>query len=210
MKIVVVDDDKLVAISLKTILEATNEIEVVAMGNNGKEAIELYEENKPDVLLMDIRMDVMTGLEAAEIILKKYADAKILFLTTFSDDEYIVKALNIGAKGYILKQDFEGIAPALNAVLRGQSVFGGEIVNKIPAIIQTKEEFDYSKYDINETEQGIIEQVAAGLSNKEIAGKLFLSEGTVRNYISVVLEKLNLRDRTQLAVFYYNNVKNKL
>lgn len=210
MKIVVVDDDKLVAISLKTILEATNEIEVVAMGNNGKEAIELYEENKPDVLLMDIRMDVMTGLEAAEIILKKYADAKILFLTTFSDDEYIVKALNIGAKGYILKQDFEGIAPALNAVLRGQSVFGGEIVNKIPAIIQTKEEFDYSKYDINEKEQGIIEQVAAGLSNKEIAGKLFLSEGTVRNYISVVLEKLNLRDRTQLAVFYYNNVKNKL
>ena len=210
MKIVVVDDDKLVAISLKTILEATNEIEVVAMGNNGKEAIELYEENKPDVLLMDIRMDVMTGLEAAEIILKKYADAKILFLTTFSDDEYIVKALNIGAKGYILKQDFEGIAPALNAVLRGQSVFGGEIVNKIPAIIQTKEEFDYSKYDINEKEQGIIEQVAAGLSNKVIAGKLFLSEGTVRNYISVVLEKLNLRDRTQLAVFYYNNVKNKL
>ena len=210
MKIVVVDDDKLVAISLKTILEATNEIEVVAMGNNGKEAIELYEENKPDVLLMDIRMDVMTGLEAAEIILKKYADAKILFLTTFSDDEYIVKALNIGAKGYILKQDFEGIAPALNAVLRGQSVFGGEIVNKIPAIIQTKEEFDYSKYDINEKVQGIIEQVAAGLSNKEIAGKLFLSEGTVRNYISVVLEKLNLRDRTQLAVFYYNNVKNKL
>ena len=210
MKIVVVDDDKLVAISLKTILEATNEIEVVAMGNNGKEAIELYEENKPDVLLMDIRMDVMTGLEAAEIILKKYADAKILFLTTFSDDEYIVKALNIGAKGYILKQDFEGIAPALKAVLRGQSVFGGEIVNKIPAIIQTKEEFDYSKYDINEKEQGIIEQVAAGLSNKEIAGKLFLSEGTVRNYISVVLEKLNLRDRTQLAVFYYNNVKNKL
>ena len=210
MKIVVVDDDKLVAISLKTILEATNEIEVVAMGNNGKEAIELYEENKPDVLLMDIRMDVMTGLEAAEIILKKYADAKILFLTTFSDDEYIVKALNIGAKGYILKQDFEGIAPALNAVLRGQSVFGGEIVNKIPAIIQTKEEFDYSKYDINEKEQGIIERVAAGLSNKEIAGKLFLSEGTVRNYISVVLEKLNLRDRTQLAVFYYNNVKNKL
>ena len=210
MKIVVVDDDKLVAISLKTILEATNEIEVVAMGNNGKEAIELYEENKPDVLLMDIRMDVMTGLEAAEIILKKYADAKILFLTTFSDDEYIVNALNIGAKGYILKQDFEGIAPALNAVLRGQSVFGGEIVNKIPAIIQTKEEFDYSKYDINEKEQGIIEQVAAGLSNKEIAGKLFLSEGTVRNYISVVLEKLNLRDRTQLAVFYYNNVKNKL
>ena len=144
------------------------------------------------------------------ILINPIHDAKILFLTTFSDDEYIVKALNIGAKGYILKQDFEGIAPALNAVLRGQSVFGGEIVNKIPAIIQTKEEFDYSKYDINEKEQGIIEQVAAGLSNKEIAGKLFLSEGTVRNYISIVLEKLNLRDRTQLAVFYYNNVKNKL
>lgn len=206
MRVVVVDDDKLVAISLKTILEADEEIAVVGTGYNGEEAIALYEQHKPDVLLMDIRMGVMSGLEAAEHILKSNSEAKILFLTTFSDDEYIVKALSIGAKGYILKQDFEGIVPALKAVCGGQSVFGGEVMGKIPVLMQSKEEFDYSRYDISEKEKGIIELVADGFSNKEIAEKLYLSEGTVRNYISSVLEKLALRDRTQLAVFYYKNL----
>lgn len=205
MRVVVVDDDSLVAISLKTILEAGAEIEVVATGHDGKEAISLYEWYRPDVLLMDIRMTNMTGLDAAEQILEKYEEAKILFLTTFSDDEYIVKALNIGVKGYILKQDFEGIVPALKAVCGGQSVFGGEIVNKIPVLLQTKEEFDYQKYDLGDKEKMIIELVAEGMSNREISEKLFLSEGTVRNYISTVLEKLALRDRTQLAVFYYKH-----
>lgn len=206
MRVVVVDDDQLVAISLKTILEADSSIEVLATGYNGMEAVALYREHEPDVLLMDIRMETMNGLAAAEEILRGFPTAKILFLTTFSDDEYIVKALSIGAKGYILKQDFEGIVPALKAVYGGQSVFGGEIVGKLPVLMQPKEEFDYSQYDINEKEQRIIELVAEGLSNKEIAEKLFLSEGTVRNYISVVLEKLALRDRTQLAVFYYKNL----
>ena len=205
MRITVIDDDKLVAISLKTILEADSSIEVSAIGYDGKEAISLYESVQPDILLMDIRMEHMSGLEAAEQILQKYPDAKILFLTTFSDDEYIVKALHIGAKGYILKQDFEGIAPALKAVYGGQSVFGGEIVGKLPVLMQTKEAFDYEQYDIHEKEQSIIELVSEGLSNREIADKLFLSEGTVRNYISMILEKLGLRDRTQLAVFYYKN-----
>ena len=136
MRTVIVDDDGLVAISLKTILEAQG-IEVAATGNDGKEAIELYHQYHPDVLLMDIQMKEMSGLEAAEQILIEDAEAKILFLTTFSDDEYIVKALNIGAKGYILKQDFEGIAPAMQAVERGQSVFGGEIVHKIPVLMQS-------------------------------------------------------------------------
>lgn len=205
MRIIVIDDDKLVAISLKTILEADSSIEVSAIGYDGKEAISLYESVQPDILLMDIRMEHMSGLEAAEQILQKHPDAKILFLTTFSDDEYIVKALHIGAKGYILKQDFEGIAPALKAVYGGQSVFGGEIVGKLPVLMQTREAFDYEQYDIHEKEQSIIELVAEGLSNREIADKLFLSEGTVRNYISTILEKLGLRDRTQLAVFYYKN-----
>ncbi|MGN0271348.1 MAG: response regulator [Lachnospiraceae bacterium] len=206
MRTVIVDDDNLVAISLKTILEADKDIEVVATGNDGKEAVELYSRYQPEVLLMDIQMKEMSGLEAAEQILQNYPQAKILFLTTFSDDEYIVKALNIGAKGYILKQDFEGIVPAIRAVEQGQSVFGGEIVNKIPVLMQSKESFDYAKYEISEKEQEIIEQVALGKSNKEIAKTLFLSEGTVRNYISSVLDKLSLRDRTQLAVFYYRNV----
>ena len=201
----IVDDDKLVVLSLKTILEADTSIEVCATGYDGRNAIELYKTAKPDILLMDIRMEGMSGLDAAEEILTQEKEAKILFLTTFSDDEYIVKALNIGAKGYILKQDFEGIVPALKAVYGGQSVFGGDIVSKIPVLMQSKEEFDYSHYDITEKEQSMIELVAEGLSNKEIAEKLFLSEGTVRNYISTVLEKLGLRDRTQLAVFYYKN-----
>ena len=206
MRVLVVDDDKLVAISLKTILEADENTEVVGIGYDGAEAVELYRETKPDVLLMDIRMQGMSGLEAAERILAEDAEAKILFLTTFSDDEYIVKALNLGVRGYMLKQDFEGIVPALKAVCGGQSVFGGEVVGKLPVLLQSKEEFDYAGYDISEKEKSILEAVADGLSNREIAEKLFLSEGTVRNYISSILDKLALRDRTQLAVFYYKNM----
>ena len=205
MKLVIVDDDNLVSLSLKTILEASGDISVLEIGKNGKEAVALYERYLPEVLLMDIRMDTMSGLEAAEIILRSYPDAKILFLTTFSDDEYIVRALHIGAKGYILKQDFESLIPALNAVLNGQSVFGSEIVTRIPDLISQANSYDYEAQGITEKELAIIELIAEGLSNKEIAEKLFLGEGTVRNYLSTILEKLNLRDRTQLAVFYYQN-----
>ena len=205
MRVLIIDDDALVAISLKTILESDSDIEVVAVGNSGEEAIELYPAHKPDVLLMDIRMSGMTGLEAGEKILGGNPDARILYLTTFMDDEYIVKALNIGAKGYILKQDFEGIIPALKAVMRGQSVFGQDIVEKLPELMSKKTGFDYRAHDISEKEEEIIVSVAEGYSNKEIAEKLFLSEGTVRNYLSIILEKLGLRDRTQLAIFYYKN-----
>ena len=204
MRIAVIDDDTLVALSLKTILETDEEITVVGLGNSGEEAVLLYEKEKPDVMLMDIRMDKMTGLKAAERILLQDAQAKILFLTTFSDDEYIIKAIQLGAKGYILKQDYEGIIPAVKAVYGGQTVFGKDIVGKISDLMNDNSApFDYKRYKISEKEQEIIEEVALGLSNKEIAEKLFLSEGTVRNYVSTILEKLDLRDRTQLAVFYY-------
>lgn len=205
MKIVITDDDKFVSMSLKTILESTGDVTVLATGSSGEEAITLYDEYKPDIMLMDIRMSGMTGLEAGEKILQKDSHARILYLTTFSDDEYIVKALTIGAKGYILKQDFDGIAPALKAVMNGQSVFGDSVVSRL--IVQSAHEFDFAAYDIAEKEQEIIELVASGLSNKEISQKLFLSEGTVRNYLSGILEKLSLRDRTQLAIFYYTNIK---
>ena len=148
----------------------------------------------------------MTGIEAGEIILAQYNDARILYLTTFSDDEYIAKALNMGAKGYILKQDFEGIAPAIETVMRGQRVFGDEVVTKLPQLIRKKTGFDRTEYNVSEKEEEIITLVAEGMSNKEIAAELFLSEGTVRNYISTVLEKLCLRDRTQLAIFYYTKM----
>lgn len=205
MKIVIVDDDKLVSLSLKTILEATGEIQVLELGQNGQEAIALYQKHKPEVLLMDIRMEVLSGLEAAEQILRQAPSANILFLTTFLDDEYIVRALRLGAKGYILKQNFESLLPALKAVANGQSVFGNEIITRLPDFLSQTRVFDYSTQGITEKELRIIELVAEGLSNREIASQLFLSEGTVRNYLSSILEKLDLRDRTQLAVFYYQN-----
>ena len=203
--IVIADDDQLVSLSLKTILEASGEIHILAVGANGKEAVTLYQEYRPKVLLMDIRMDTMSGLDAAEIILKEDADAKILFLTTFLDDEYIVRALHLGAKGYILKQNFESLLPAIKAVAEGQSVFGNEIVTRLPDFLSTARCYDYQANGISGKELEIIELVADGLSNREIAGELCLSEGTVRNYLSIILEKLELRDRTQLAVFYYRH-----
>lgn len=207
MNIVIIDDDKLVAVSLKTILESTGSVNVLAMGSCGEEAIELYSLLKPDVLLMDIRMNGMSGIEAGEKILAGYPDARILYLTTFSDDEYIIKAVLMGAKGYILKQDFESICPALETVMNGQTVFGSDVASKLPELLTNHSSFDFDHYSIVEKEQEIIEQVAKGLSNKEIASLLYLSEGTVRNYISTILEKLSLRDRTQLAIFYYTNIQ---
>ena len=205
MKIIIVDDDCLVAGALKTILEVNEDVDVVATGLDGRDAVLLYGEHKPDVLLMDIRMKNMDGLEAATEILHVYPEANILLLTTFLDDEYIVKALRLGAKGYLLKQDYASILPALQAVNLGQTVFGKEIVSKIPDLIRKEEKFDYSSYGINEREQEIIRLIADGYSNREIAAELFLSEGTIRNYLSAILDKLQLRDRTQVAVFYYQH-----
>lgn len=205
IRIVIVDDDFLVTASLKTILEATNRITVLATGNDGTDAVSLYRKHRPDILLTDIQMKEKSGLEATKEIRKEFPDAKILLLTTFSDDEYIVQALKLGARGYLLKQDYEKLLPSLEAVASGQNVFGTEIISKLPELLHHAAGFDYSSYDINEKELGIIQLIADGLSNKEIASKLYLSEGTVRNYLSTILEKLQLRDRTQLAIFYYRH-----
>ena len=206
MRVLIVDDDRLVCESLKIILQADPEIEVAGTGGGGREAVELFKKLMPDVLLMDIRMEGMTGLEAGEQILAEMPDARILYLTTFSDDEYIIKALRIGAKGYLLKQKFDNIAPALKAVYSGQSVFGSEIVTRLPKLMQNSQNTDYESYGISGKEQEIIALVAKGMNNREIAESLFLSEGTVRNYLSSILDKLDLRDRTQLAVFYFNRL----
>lgn len=205
MKIIITDDDRLAAMSLKTILESVG-VEVVGLGGSGEEAVKLYDELSPDVILMDIRMGGMDGIEAGEEILRRHGDAKILYLTTFADDEYIIKALRMGAKGYILKQDFESISAALETVMNGQSVFGDRIMGRIPQLIRQKNDYDFEGHGISAKEKEIMELVAAGLSNKEIAAKLFFGEGTVRNYISALLEKLSLRDRTQLAIYYYTEV----
>lgn len=244
MRVIIVDDDKLVAMSLRTIVESDPDIEVIATGNSGEDAIKLFNGNHPDVLLMDIRMAGMTGLEAGESILAENPEAKILYLTTFNDDEYIAKALTIGAKGYIIKQDFDSIIPSLKAVYGGQSVFGNEVTEKLPRIIlgsgnasgsgnagdgsgnvkaadgglsgndmennsggKDSPEEELRNLGLTEQEIEVVSLVAEGLSNKEISEKLFLSEGTVRNYISNILSKLDLRDRTNLAIFYYKLCK---
>lgn len=203
MKLIIIDDDQFVCMSLKTILQADAEIEVAAMGNSGEAAVELYELHQPDILLMDIQMKGIGGLTAGEQILSTHPQARLLFLTTFPDDEYIVKALCMGAKGYLIKQNIESIAPALKAVMSGQSVFGSEIVNKLPLLMSAGQPADLCESKLGEREMDITRLVAQGLNNKEIADALFLSEGTVRNYLSTILDKLQLRDRTQLAVSYW-------
>ncbi|MCL1964574.1 MAG: response regulator transcription factor [Firmicutes bacterium] len=204
MKVIIVDDDQLVVSALKTILSADPGIQVVATGADGQDAVALFDKLRPDVLLMDIRMRHVSGLDAAEHILSVYPCASILFLTTFADDEYIIRALHLGAKGYLLKQNFESIVPALKAVFTGQRVFGDEVITKLPRYVK-REKDDYREFGLNEKEFEVIQLVAEGLNNKETAQRLFLSEGTVRNYLSVIFEKLALRDRTQLAVFYYKH-----
>lgn len=206
MKILIIDDDHLVTSSLKTIVEAKG-IQVMAVGHSGKDAIALYDLHQPDVVLMDIRMKDINGVEASEVILHKDPHAKILFLTTFQDDEYIVKALKLGVKGYILKQNFDNILPALEAVSIGHNVFNTEIITKIPSLMSKQSKNTSAELDLSEREHMILSLVAKGMNNKEISQTLFLSEGTVRNYLSTMLDKLNLRDRTQLAIFYYRNLQ---
>ncbi len=202
--LIIVDDDNLVCQALNLIVNASDNINVIATGNNGHDAVNLYRTHKPDVILMDIRMGDFTGLDAADEILKIDKDAKILFLTTFADEEYIARALRLGAKGYLLKQNFDSIVPSIVAVMNGQRVFGDEIISKLPDIYSSSAP-DFSSYGLTERETEVVTKIAEGLSNKEISDILFLSEGTIRNYISVILEKLNLRDRTQIAIFYYKN-----
>ena len=127
IKTILVDDDFLVLQALETILSVQDHIEVVGTGQDGKDAVELYITHQPDLVLMDIRMEPTTGIEAAETILKDFPEAKILFLTTFQDDEYITKALSLGCRGYLLKQHIKGILPAIEAVMNGQIVYDSTI-----------------------------------------------------------------------------------
>lgn len=200
MRIIIIDDDALIRLSLKTIVEAGG-IEVSGLGSSGLEAVTLYEACRPDVVLMDIRMARMNGLEAAGEILKKDPSARILLLTTFKDQAYISEALALGCRGYLLKQNFASILPSLQAIEAGSFVFDSDVIENLSAAP------DLSPDDrLSERENEVVSLVAEGLNNKEIAARLNLSEGTVRNYLSEILDKLNLRDRTQLAVSYYKRM----
>ncbi|UUM11112.1 response regulator transcription factor [Proteiniclasticum sp. QWL-01] len=197
MKVIIIDDDFLVVDALKTIVEASG-IQVAATGQDGQDAIRLAREFRPDVILMDIRMQSMNGLEATRSILSEDPAARILLITTFQDEEYIAGALSLGCKGYILKSNIAGILPAIQAVHSGQMVFDSKVVQSLQHPAR-----HHQFPQLSEREEDILRLVAEGLNNREIADRLFLSEGTVRNYISTLLDKLELRDRTQLAIFFY-------
>ena len=197
MKILMVDDDLLVLNALSTILGKSG-YEIVLATTDSKKAIETYKENKIDVVILDIRMKDVNGVDVAIEILEYDKDAKIMLLTTFNDRDDIIRALNKGVLGVILKDNVASLIPAIESVSLGNKILDNEL--------NLKNLFNTTKKDFNlltQKEIEILEQIAKGLSNKEISEKLFLSEGTVRNYISGILEKLELRDRTQLAIYYY-------
>lgn len=206
MKVLIIDDDKIICLALKTIIETVPDIEVVSIGHSYEDAIKKYKQYLPDVCLFDIRIGEKTGIDAMKTLKKDNPESKIIFLTTFLDDEYIKDSINFGGSGYILKDEFENIIPAIKSVYAGQKVFGKTVVESISKISKksrTKDDFPHLPKSLSNREIDILKLIANGLNNKEIASKLYLSEGTVRNYISSLLEKLELRDRTQLAIYYY-------
>lgn len=197
MKILMVDDDLLVLNALSTILGKSG-YEIVLATTDSKKAIETYKENKIDVVILDIRMKDVNGVDVAIEILDFDKDAKIMLLTTFNDRDDIIRALNKGVLGVILKDNVASLIPAIESVSLGNKILDNEL-NLKNLFNTTKKDFEL----LTQKEIEILEQIAKGLSNKEISEKLFLSEGTIRNYISGILEKLDLRDRTQLAIYYY-------
>ena len=224
MRVLIVDDDAFVAQSLATILSAEADIDVVGLGGSGPEAVEQYRRLRPDVLLMDIRMPLGDGLAAAERILAEDEGARIVFLTTFSDDEYIVRALRMGARGYLIKQDVAQVAPALRSVMAGVCVLEGEVLERSTTMglggpaggrgpaeegpaASAKDLRSTAFAALTDREYEVVEAVAEGLDNAEAATRLFMSEGTVRNHISAILAKLGLRNRTQVAVMYYRSAQ---
>ncbi|MBL3915717.1 response regulator transcription factor [Bifidobacterium longum] len=214
MRIAIVDDDPIGCQSLETILTATGTAEVLWTANDGDTAVRRYFEtpaSRPDVLLIDIQMPGTSGLDAARDILATDPAARILFLTTFTDQSYIAQAMGLGAKGYLIKQDVAAVGPALQAVMAGQVVLGAEVLGKLTERTPDPADSDDSGDTadsieglLGEREREITALVAEGLDNRDIAARLFLSEGTVRNRISAILDKLGLTNRTQLAILWLN------
>lgn len=204
IKIAITDDEALIREGLEIILGAQPDIEVVALCANGKEAAEACRQHELDLVLMDIRMPEYDGIFGTKEIRKVHGDkVKILILTTFQDTEYIREALQEGASGYLLKDSsYDVIVNGIRSAVSGNNVFHPDVVNKIMNVAPVST-FQREAYDLSEREVEFIQKVAQGLTNQEIADELFLSTGTVKNAISVILHKLDLRDRTQLAIFAY-------
>jgi DNA-binding NarL/FixJ family response regulator len=209
IKVLIADDQELIRQSLQIVLKSQPDIEITSAVANGKEVIYSVKKKLPDVILMDIRMPEIDGVQCTQIIKKKYPHIKIIILTTFDDDEYVLNALRDGASGYLLKGvSIEELVDAIRKVNSGSYIMNSDITDKVMHLFSQMAQSNLSirvkNEDVEEicgTEWKVIKLVGCGLSNKEVAAKLSLSEGTVRNYLSSILNKLKLRDRTQLAIW---------
>ncbi|MBR5682265.1 MAG: response regulator transcription factor [Ruminococcus sp.] len=204
IKVILADDIQILRAGLSTVLESDDDIKVVGQASDGKEAYEMSVRLKPDVVLMDMRMPDYDGGYGTRKIKDTLPDVKVLVLTTFDDKETVDKAIASGADGYILKEmDNDKIIGSIKAVAGGINVFCDNIFRSIKKDVYMQQ--DARNYDLTEREIDLLRLICDGADNKEIASKLFLAEGTVRNGISRLLEKLGLKDRTQLAVFAIKN-----
>lgn len=208
IKLIIADDEMLIRTGLKIMLEASGNVEVLALAESGRAAFESCKEYQPDVVLMDIRMPESNGIEGTKLIKEAFPEVKVLIVTTFQDTEYIVEAVQNGASGYLLKDSSpEAILDGIKVAMSGKVVMDTVISEALltNTTVEKPATFDAEKWGLTPREVELIQQVARGLSNKEIAQTLFLSEGTVKNNISTILSKLELRDRTQLVIFAYEN-----
>ena len=207
IKIAIADDEKMIREGLKIILETYEDIEVVALAQNGKEALEAVRNNPVDLVLMDIRMPVMDGVMATKLICQEFSKVKILILTTFTDTEYIKMALEGGALGYLLKDsDYDVIHEGIVASMKGSVVVHPDIASKMLSDLRESacdEKKIMKDYDLTQRDITLMKKIADGKTNKEISEEMYLSEGTVKNLITVILSKLDLRDRNQITVFCY-------
>lgn len=209
IKVLVVDDDIIVCESMKIILSLDNDINIVGTCKNGDEAFYFCQNNYVDIVLMDIRMPICNGVLGTKKIKDVFSKIKVIILTTFNEDEYIVKALKNGASGYLLKTvSPDKLIQDIKIVYSGNMLIDENAANKVTKMLSEEEEkFQLEQYNLSESEINIIKLISDGFSNKEISQKLYLTEGTVKNKISKILLKLNLRDRTQIAIFYLKNGK---
>lgn len=198
MKLVIVDDDALIRESLKMIIELDDRFEIVGIGSNGEEAIRLCKELEVDVALLDIRMPIMNGVEATKYIVSE-TKTKVMLLTTFDEDTFIKDAFNNGASGYLLKNSPpDQIKTALLSVHGGNVVVQDVVMDLLRKPQSKKEKLS----DLTTREIEVVELISEGLTNGEIAERLFISEGTVKNTVSNILSKLELKHRTQIAIYY--------
>jgi DNA-binding NarL/FixJ family response regulator len=204
IKVIIADDNSFIREGLKIILSTYEEFEVLDTVNDGKEAWKYCLEHVVDIALLDVRMPNMNGVEATKLITEQ-TNTKPIILTTFDDDEYILDAIKNGAKGYLLKNnDPEQIRDAMKSVFNGNSIIQDVILEKIKVNLTENKEPE-TKIDLapfTEREREIMSLIAKGYSNKAISKQLFISEGTIANYITSVLNKTGLEHRTQIAIYY--------